>query len=147
MAHVAAELAAQGTELRGIYWCHALLGSPGFRASDAPEEVSSISRELVLELVGGMVEQPRRCAAADLGWPAHSEEMLHLAAAALRGRPSLCHAFWDDVAASNPLSHLLHHARYPLRAAPLPTLLAALGADPEGAQRAWAFAHRLWRCG
>ena len=140
------ELAARGDELQGVAWCHALLDSPGFRASDAPEEISSISRELVLELLSGMVEQPRsNCAAAGLGWPAHSEPLLYLAAAALRSRPALCRAFWDDVAASRPLSHLLHHARYPLRAAPLPTLLAALGADAEGAQRAWAFAHQLWR--
>ena len=39
--------------------CHALLESPGFRAADAPDEISSISRELVLELLSGMVEQPR----------------------------------------------------------------------------------------
>jgi hypothetical protein len=56
--HVAArggELAARAEELRGVGWCHALLDSPGFRASDAPDEISSISRELVLELLSGMV--------------------------------------------------------------------------------------------
>ena len=85
--------------------------------------------------------------ATDTGWAAHYEHLIMLMASVLESRPALCRTFWSepDFLADGSLSSMLLNARYPLNAELLPTLLAALCADPDSAARAWGFAHSVQR--
>ena len=158
VSKLASELAVAGEALDGLSWAREMLGSWGFRHDNPPEELSSIARQLLFDLVAGMLSQqrfrgdagalpPLAPNPADTGWPAHSEQVLMLMAAVLEGRPALCRTFWSDpeCMAEGSLSSLLINARFPLHVAPLATLLAALCADADSAARAWNFAHGLQR--
>ena len=161
IAEWSSRLAVRGEELGGMSWSIALFDTFGFRHDDPQEEISSIARNLHFDLVAGMLSQQRFRASedaaatvvlehganrlADTGWPAHSEPLIMLMAAVLRGRPALCRTFWSasESMEDGSLGSLLLNTQYPLRIAPLASLLAALCADADSAARAWRFAHEL----
>ncbi|KAL1525460.1 hypothetical protein AB1Y20_020317 [Prymnesium parvum] len=155
VANVAGDLAVKADQLGGLDWGRMLLRVDGFRQDDC-DEVASISRQLLFDLVTGLVSQARFAGAmddspsakavggtrvpleADSGWPAHSAPLHALLVDVLSGQPSLCSTFWDliddaraDPRVSSPLLSLIAGTRYPLFPDRLPLLLAAAAADVE----------------
>jgi hypothetical protein len=143
LGDLAADLARHATGLGGMEWCVSLFEADGFRHDEPPQEVSSLAREVLLDLASSLVEQPRNSEQASVGWPAHSPPLARMVAALVRGRRGSCARFWSEAETGGPLGLLLRHARYPLDAHTMPHLLGALCADTHSAGRAWAHARSL----
>ena len=140
----AVKLAVAAEVVDGFGWAVDLLHGDTHRVGQVANDTVLVVRQIFYDIVSGLIAQ-HRSPVSGIGWPAHSQHLVSLMAAVLDKKPQLCRIFWSHSLDGGALSSMLLRARYPLRAQPLPILLASLCAGTESLRRAWGFAHSLPR--